>query len=90
MTKGKAFILCFAAVMFIFISMLVIGIQQNNLDKIPVDSCLTAIGSLAGLYFAISVANNGVKGKCWNQDMYNSENKIINTETREEKTNDLL
>ena len=75
MTKGKAFLLCWGSVMFIFISMLAVGILKKNIEIIPVASCLTAVGSLAGLYFAGSVANNGVKGHNWNQDMFDSENK---------------
>ena len=75
MTKGKAFGLCLASVMFIFASMLTVGVLRQNLEIIPVAACLTAISSLAGLYIAGSVANNGVKGHNWNQDMFDSENK---------------
>ena len=75
MTKGKAFVLCLAAIMVIFISMFVLGVLNTNLEIIPVGACLAAIGSLAGLYLAGSVANNGVKGKCWNQQMFESENQ---------------
>ena len=77
MTKGKVFLLCWGAVMVIFIFMFAVGILKNNLDIIPVEKCLVGIGSLAGLYIAGSVANNGVKGHNWNQDMYDSENKLI-------------
>ena len=41
---------------------------------------LTAIVSLTGGYIAIDVVNNGVKGRCWNQQMYDTENKNITTE----------
>jgi len=75
MTKGMAFLLCFAAVMFIFILMAAVGIKANNFEIIPVEKCLVGIGSLAGIYIAGSVANNGIKGHNWNQDMFNSENK---------------
>jgi len=74
MSKGKAFFLCWASVMFIFISMLVVGIVKDELEVIPVTACLTGIGSLAGLFFAGSVMNNGVKGHYWNQNMFDSEN----------------
>jgi len=72
-TKGKAFILCLAAIMFIFITMFVTGIVMSSLDIIPVAACLTGIGALAGIYIGGSVANNGIKGKCWNQNMFDSE-----------------
>ena len=74
MSKGKAFVLCLASVIFIFVSMLVLGIVHKNFEIIPVAACLTGIGSLAGLYIVGSVANNGVKGHNWNQDMFDSEN----------------
>jgi hypothetical protein len=75
MTKGRAFVLCLGSVLFIFIAMYCIGVIKNNLEIIPVAACLTGIGSLAGLYIVGSVANNGVKGRNWNQDMFDSENK---------------
>jgi len=75
-SKGKAFVLCLASVMFIFIAMFVIAAIKNKVDIIPVGPCLTGIGSLAGLYIAGQVANNGVKGHNWCQEMYDSENKI--------------
>ena len=74
MSKGRAFGLCLASVMFIFVSMLAVGLLRQSLDVVPVAASLTAIGSLAGLYIAGSVANNGVKGRNWNQDMFDSEN----------------
>ena len=75
MTKGKAFGVCLAVIMVIFVSMFVLGILYKNFEIIPVSSCLAAVGSLAGLYIGGSVANNGVKGKCWNQQMFDSENQ---------------
>jgi len=84
MTKGKAFVLCLVAIIFIFIAMYVISILNGDLTFIPVNQCLTGIGTLAAIFIGGSVANNGVKGKCWNQKMYDSENKIIVTSTLEE------
>lgn len=74
LTKGAAFLLCFIAILFIFISMSIISVLKNDIDKIPVAPCLTGIGALATIYIGGSVANNGVKGRNWNQDMYDSEN----------------
>jgi len=74
-TKGKAFVLCLSSVMVIFIAMFVLAIIKNELAIIPVSSCLTGVGSLAGIYIGCSVANNGVKGKCWNKELYDAENR---------------
>jgi len=35
---------------------------------------LTAVVALVSAYIGLQVANNGVKGKCWNNDMYEREN----------------
>jgi len=75
LSKGKAFVLCLSAVMFIFISMFILGTVRKTTDIIPVDDCLKGIGALAGMYIVGSVANNGIKAKTWNQDMFDSENK---------------
>ena len=74
MSKGKAFGLCLNAILFIFLSMLIVGMTSDKPEIIPVTECLTGIGSLAGIYIIGSVANNGVKGKFWNQQMHDSEN----------------
>jgi len=34
---------------------------------------LTAIVALVSAYIGLQVVNNGVKGKCFNQDLYNAE-----------------
>jgi uncharacterized membrane protein YqgA involved in biofilm formation len=34
---------------------------------------LTAIVSLCGLYIGLQVANNGVRGKCFNRELYDAE-----------------
>ena len=45
-------------------------------DGIPALSpTLTAIVTLVGAYIGFQVANNGVKGHNWNQQMYDSENE---------------
>ena len=74
MSKGRAFLLCLVFVMFIFTSMYVIAIIKSDLDIIPVSACLTGIGTLAGLYIAGSVTDNGIKGHNWSQEMFDSEN----------------
>ena len=44
---------------------------------------LTAIVTLVSAFIGMQVANNGVKGRYWNQNMYESENKIINIDRGE-------
>jgi len=80
MNKGKAFIACLVMVMVIFLStFLYVAIKDKGADFIPVTACLTALVSVTTAYMGIQMANNGVKGHNWNQDMFDSENK------REEK-----
>jgi hypothetical protein len=75
MTKGKAFVLCLMAVMVVFLCVFVlVVIKDKDLAIIPVAACLTAIVTLATAYMGIQMANNGVKGHNWSQDMFNSEN----------------
>jgi len=44
---------------------------------------LTAIVTLVSAYIGMQVANNGVKGRYWNQNMYDSENKVTNIDVGE-------
>jgi hypothetical protein len=75
MTKGKAFVLCLISIMVIFLGVFVlVAIKDKDLTIIPVAGCLTAIVTLATAYMGIQMANNGVKGHNWSQDMFNSEN----------------
>ena len=73
-SKGKVFVMCFWAIIYIFSSMLIVGFLSGDYSLVPVAACLTAIGSLAALYIAGQVTNNGVKGRNWCQQMYDSEN----------------
>ena len=74
LSKGAAFLFCFFGIIFIFVCMFVISIIKNNLEMIPVAPCLTGVGALATVFIGGSVANNGIKGKNWCQEMYDSEN----------------
>jgi len=78
MTKGTAFILCFFAILFIFAAMFVVALIDKNYSLIPVSQCLTALVSITGAYIGLQIVNNGVKGKCWNNDMYEHENQRMN------------
>jgi len=66
MSKGKA----------LLVGLIVIcGFAVANFFKpeFPAGQYLTAVVSLITGYFALQVANNGVKGKFWNHDMYHHE-----------------
>ena len=60
---GLALIAAFGALAFIFPD-----------RAAPLREILTAIVSLSGGYIAFRVAENGVKGKYWNEQMYNATN----------------
>jgi len=75
MTKGKAFGLCLIAVMVIFSGMFaLVAVKNEGLAVIPVSACLTAIVAATTAFMGIQMADNGVKGRNWNQDMFDSEN----------------
>jgi uncharacterized membrane protein YbhN (UPF0104 family) len=40
----------------------------------PLGTILTAVVSLVGGYIGLQVVNNGVKGKCFNQALYDATN----------------
>ena len=63
--------------------MFVLAVIKELFDMIPVGACLTALCSITGGYIGIQMVNNGVKGKNWCQQMFDSENKIIITETED-------
>jgi len=73
-SKSKAFKMCFWAVMFIFAAMFVIGVISGDYAVIPVPACLAALCSVTGGYIGLQAANNGIKGKFWNQEMFKAEN----------------
>jgi len=75
MSKSTAFILCLISIMVIFISMFTIAIvRDEELSIVPVSSCLTAAVGITTAFMGIQMANNGIKGRNWNQDMFDSEN----------------
>jgi uncharacterized protein (DUF983 family) len=75
MTKGKAFVICIIAIMVIFSSLFVlVAVKDKDISFIPVAAGLTAIVSITTAYMGIQMANNGIKGHNWNQDMFDSEN----------------
>jgi len=67
MGKGKALIIG-------LIVICIFGVVNFLNPDYPAAQYLTAVVTLITGYFAIQVVNNGVKGKFWNNDMYNHEN----------------
>ena len=74
LSKGKAFSMCFWAILFIFSTMFILGIISKDYSLIPVAACITALCSTTAGYIGFQMMNNGVKGKFWNQQMYDSQN----------------
>jgi len=68
MSKSKAFIIGLCVICLF-------GVVTFLDNEYPAGQFLTAAVTLVTGYFALQVANNGVKGKFWNNDMYNCENK---------------
>ena len=76
MTKGAAFIICLIAIMIIFTAMFFyVAIKDKDATLIPVAGCLTALVGVTTAYMGIQMANNGIKGHNWSQEMFNSENR---------------
>jgi len=63
---------CFVGLGLIFIFGVMSFLFPDNSGQLP--AILTAITTLTGAYFTVQMINNGVKGKCWNKDMYDAEN----------------
>jgi len=62
--------------MVIFLSMFIlVAIKDEGLTTVPVTACLAALVSVTTAYMGIQVANNGIKGHNWCQEMFDSENK---------------
>jgi hypothetical protein len=74
-TKGKAFLICFIAIMIIFLCLFVlVVVKDKDLSLIPTAACLTAIVTVTTTFMGIQMADNGVKGKNFSQELFNSEN----------------
>jgi len=74
LSKGKAFTMCFWAILIIYSTMFFAGILKDNLALVPVSECLTALCSITAGFIGFQVANNGVKGKFFNAELYEKEN----------------
>jgi len=82
-SKSGAFLLCFFTVLGILILMVafaVVMIYSKKHDPgeavkwIPIGAVLTALVSLSAGYIGLKVADSGVKGHNWNQEMFDSLN----------------
>lgn len=74
MTKGKAFVLCYAGIMVIFLAMFSAAVASGDYTLAPVPVCLTALCTLSGGYIGFNVLNNSVRGKNFNPDLWDREN----------------
>jgi hypothetical protein len=74
--KGTAFVMAFVAVCGVFVVMTGVAFAAGDFGLIPVGAVLTALCSVTGGYIGLQVADNGVRGKCWNKDMYEAENGV--------------
>ena len=75
MTKGKAFVLCLVSIMAIYFSAFVlVAVRDKDLALIPIKLCLAALVTITGGYIGFQVANNGVRGKLFNPELYRMEN----------------
>ena len=80
-SKTMAFIICMSIIGVMFLALLVMQVFNKATD-FPTAVFLTAVVAMGTAYLGIEVANNGVKGKHWNQQMYDAENKETIMEDR--------
>jgi uncharacterized BrkB/YihY/UPF0761 family membrane protein len=81
LTKGLAFVLCLVFILLIYISVfgyviiaLIIKKDSTLIQTVPVNPCLAAAVTVTTTFMGIQMANNGVKGHNWKQEMFDSEN----------------
>jgi len=71
MSKAAA---CFVGLGLICVFGIFSFLFPENAGQLP--AILTAITTLTGAYFTVQMIDSGVKGKCWNQEMYDTLNKV--------------
>ena len=81
MSKTKAFLLTFLT-MAVFGGVAIWWPEKGE----HVAGIMTAIGGMGTFYIGLQVANNGVKGKYWNQNVYDAEHNGNDTH-KETKSN---
>jgi xanthosine utilization system XapX-like protein len=69
MSKGAALVI--GLVIILLFGVLAFLLPERIGGLTPV---LTAVVTLVGAYIGLQVANNGVRGKFFNPDLYNAEN----------------
>jgi len=55
--------------------MTIVALVSRDYSIIPVMVCVTALVTITSAYIGLQIANNGVMGKNWNQEMFDSMNK---------------
>jgi len=75
-SKTMAFIICMIliAVMFLVLTAILLFSDKES-NNFPIGVFLTAVVAMGTAYLGIDVANNYQKGKNWNQQMYDTEQK---------------
>jgi len=69
-TKGAAFIFGMLCIMFIFIALVLLrAFKVVETNDLMLAAFLTAIVGLVTSYMGIDVVNNGVRGKCYNENI---------------------
>ena len=77
MTKGGAFVVGMIFIMVIFFVMAAIVLFKDaELGIIPYAACLTAVCAVVTAYIGGNVADNKFKGENWNQEMFDSYNRV--------------
>ncbi len=67
MTKSRAFVVTLFAILIMFTAICILLLLKIDIDKIPIGAFLTAVVSLGAGFMGIQVANNGVRGKFYNE-----------------------
>jgi len=70
MSKGAALLTALIAIFIFGIASIVFPERMAHLGTV-----LTAIVTLTGAYIGAQVINNGVRGKFFNTELYNAENR---------------
>jgi hypothetical protein len=62
------------AVVLLFVMFTMLYIRAENIADIPTEAFIIWTVTLIAGYIGLGVVNNGVKGRFWNNDMYDHEN----------------
>jgi hypothetical protein len=70
LSKGGAFIFGMISILSVFLIVVVVSIfDLTNTNELMIAAFLTAIVGMVTSYMGIDVVNNGVRGKCYRQEV---------------------